>query len=76
MRGALSQYLAAELKRLAEKPTLQDALARIDQRRGGEVGSSKLVDDISEEPALIVAHASALANESVTALVDGSAGRQ
>jgi antitoxin FitA len=46
---SLQQYLAAELKRLAEKPTLQDVLARIEQRRGGEVGLQQAVDDIAEE---------------------------
>lgn len=46
---SLQQYLAAELKRLAEKPTLQDVLARIEQRCGGEVGLQQAVDDIAEE---------------------------
>jgi len=46
---SLQQYLATELKRLAEKPTLQDVLARIDQHRGGEVGLPQAVDDIAEE---------------------------
>jgi plasmid stability protein len=46
---SLQQYLTAELKRLAEKPTLQDVLARIEQRRGGGVGLQQAVDDIAEE---------------------------
>jgi len=46
---SLQQYLASELKRLAEKPTLQDVLARIERRRGGEVGLLQAVDDIAEE---------------------------
>ncbi len=46
---SLQQYLATELRRLAEKPTLQDVLTRIEQRRGGEVGFLQAVDDIAEE---------------------------
>lgn len=46
---SLQQYLAAELKRLAEKPTLQDVLERIEQRRGGEIGLQQAVGDIAEE---------------------------
>lgn len=46
---SLQQYLASELKRLAEKPTLQDVLERIEQRHGGEVGLQQAVDDIAEE---------------------------
>jgi plasmid stability protein len=46
---SLQQYLTTELKRLAEKPTLQDVLARIEQRRGGAVGLQQAVDDIAEE---------------------------
>lgn len=46
---SLQQYLATELRRLAEKPSLEDVLERIDQRRGGEVGLLRAVDDITEE---------------------------
>jgi plasmid stability protein len=46
---SLQQYLVTELRRLAEKPTLQDVLARIEQRRGGEVGIQQAVDDLAEE---------------------------
>jgi len=46
---SLQQYLATELKRLTERPTLQDVLTRIEQRRGGEVGFLRAVDDIAEE---------------------------
>ena len=45
---SLQQYLATELARLAKKPTLQDVLDRIDQRRGGEVGLQQAVEDIAE----------------------------
>lgn len=46
---SLQQYLAAELKRLADKPTLPDVLERIEQRRGGEIGLLQAVDDITAE---------------------------
>jgi len=46
---SLQQFLATELKRLAEKPTLQDVLERIEQHPGGEVGLQQAVDDIAEE---------------------------
>ncbi|HVL98232.1 MAG TPA: hypothetical protein VM324_02955 [Egibacteraceae bacterium] len=46
---SLQQYLATELKRLAEKPTLEDVLERIEHHRGGEVGLQQAVDDIAEE---------------------------
>jgi antitoxin FitA len=46
---SLQQYLAAELKRLAERPTLHDVLERIEQRRGGEVGLHQAVEDIAGE---------------------------
>ena len=32
---SLQQYLAGELKRLAEKPTVDEVLDRIERRRGG-----------------------------------------
>ena len=46
---SLQQYLTTELRRLANKPTLQDVLARIERRSGGEVGLQQAVDDIAEE---------------------------
>ncbi len=45
---SLQQYLAAELARLAKRPTLEDVLDRIDERRGGEVGLQQAVEDIAE----------------------------
>lgn len=45
---SLQQYLATELARLAKRPTLQDVLDRIDERRGGEVGLQQAVEDIAE----------------------------
>lgn len=48
---SLQQYLAGELKRLAERPALHDVLDRIGRRRGGRVGLGQAVDDIAEERA-------------------------
>jgi antitoxin FitA len=46
---SLQQYLAGELTRLAEKPTLTDVLDRIDKRRGGRVGFAQAAADLSDE---------------------------
>ena len=46
---SLQQYLAGELKRLAEKPSLEEVLDRIDRRRGGRVGLAQAVDDLAAE---------------------------
>ena len=46
---SLQQYLAGELKRLAERPSLQEVLDRVERRRGGRVGLRQAVDDIAEE---------------------------
>ena len=46
---SLQQYLASELKRLVERPTLEEVLDRIERRRGGRVGLSQAVQDIAEE---------------------------
>ncbi len=46
---SLQQYLAGELKRLAEKPSLDEVLDRIDRRRGGRVGLDQAVEDLTEE---------------------------
>jgi hypothetical protein len=35
---SLQQYLAGELTRLANKPTLEEVFDRIERRRGGKVG--------------------------------------
>ncbi len=48
---SLQQYLAGELKRLADKPSLQEVLKRIEARRGGRVGLQQAVEDLSEERA-------------------------
>lgn len=46
---SLQQYLATELRRLAEQPTLDEVLDRIERRRGGRVGFDQAVADLSEE---------------------------
>lgn len=46
---SLQQYLAGELKRLADKPTLDEVLDRIERRRGGRVGFGQAVEDLTEE---------------------------
>jgi len=45
----LQQYLAGELKRLAEKPTVDEVLDRIERRRGGRVGLRQAAEDLAEE---------------------------
>ncbi len=45
---SLQQYLAGELKRLAERPTLDEVLERINRRRGGRVGLAQAARDLSE----------------------------
>jgi hypothetical protein len=46
---SLQQYLAGELGRLAERPTLDEVLDRIGRRRGGRVGLTQASIDIAEE---------------------------
>ena len=46
---SLQQYLAGELKRLAERPSLDEVLDRLDSRRGGRVGFDQAVEDLTEE---------------------------
>lgn len=48
---SLQQYLAAELRRLAERPSIDEVLERIAVRRGGRVGLAQAVRDLSEERA-------------------------
>lgn len=48
---SLQQYLAAELRRLAERPSLEEVLDRIDERRGGRVGLGQAVADLAAERA-------------------------
>jgi plasmid stability protein len=46
---SLQQYLIAELKRLAERPTLGELLERIERRSGGRVGLDQAVADLAED---------------------------
>lgn len=46
---SLQQYLAGELRRLADRPTLAEAFARIERHRGGRVGLAQAVDDLADE---------------------------
>lgn len=48
---SLQQYLAGELKRLAERPSMDEVLDRIERRRGGRVGFGQAADDIADERA-------------------------
>lgn len=45
---SLQQYLTGELRRLAERPTLQEVLERVERRRGGRVGLTQAARDLSE----------------------------
>jgi antitoxin FitA len=46
---SLQQYLAGELRRLAERPTMDEVLARIARHRGGQVGLEQAVIDLAGE---------------------------
>jgi plasmid stability protein len=45
---SLQQYLAGELRRLAEQPTVDEVLERIEQRGGGAVGLAQAAEDLVE----------------------------
>ena len=46
---SMQQFLASELTRLAERPSLAEVLDRIDRRRGGRVGLARAADDLRED---------------------------
>lgn len=46
---SLQQYLAGELRRLAERPSLDEVLDDIGRRHGGRVGLSQAVKDLADE---------------------------
>lgn len=48
---SLQRYLAGELRRLADRPSLEEVLDRIDLRQGGRVGLAQAVEDLAEERA-------------------------
>ncbi len=45
---SLQRYLSAELTRLAEAPTIDEMIARIEQRSLGTVGLEQAVADLDE----------------------------
>ena len=52
LRGqSLQQYLAGELRRLAERPGIGEVLDRIDRHRGGRVGLRQAAEDLAEDRA-------------------------
>jgi len=46
---SLQQYVARELTRIVQRPSLSEVLDRIDRRTGGEVGLARAADDLTEE---------------------------
>jgi antitoxin FitA len=46
---SLQAFLAGELRRLAERPGVDEVLDRIDGREGGRVGLGQAVEDLSAE---------------------------
>lgn len=48
---SLQQYLASELARLAERPSVEELFARVSRRRGGRVGLKAAATDLADERA-------------------------
>ncbi|MHB1431766.1 MAG: FitA-like ribbon-helix-helix domain-containing protein [Streptosporangiaceae bacterium] len=46
---SLQQFLAGELRRLAERPSVEEVLDRIERRSGGRVGLRQAADDLAAE---------------------------
>lgn len=46
---SLQQYLAGELTRLAQRPTVEDLFGRIEERQGGRVGFEQAVADLDSD---------------------------
>jgi plasmid stability protein len=46
---SLQQFLAGELRRIAERPSVDEVLDRIDRRRGGKVGFAQAAEDLRDE---------------------------
>jgi plasmid stability protein len=46
---SLQQFLSRELRRLAERPSVDEVLDRIERRRGGQVGLRQAAEDLGEE---------------------------
>lgn len=48
---SLQQYLASELARLAERPSVDELIARVSRRSGGRVGLQQAAADLGDERA-------------------------
>ena len=48
---SLQQYLASELTRLAQLPSVEELFDRVSRRRGGRVGLQRAATDIDEDRA-------------------------
>jgi plasmid stability protein len=46
---SLQQYLSSELRRLAERPSVDEVLDRIERHSGGQVGLRQAAEDLREE---------------------------
>jgi plasmid stability protein len=46
---SLQQFLASELRRLAERPSVDEVLERIERHNGGRVGLQQAADDRAAE---------------------------
>ena len=46
---SLQQFLSGELRRLAERPSVDEVLDRIEHRSGGQVGLRQAAEDLDEE---------------------------
>ena len=46
---SLQQFLAGELRRLAERPGVDEVLERVERHRGGRVGLRQAADDLAAE---------------------------
>jgi plasmid stability protein len=46
---SLQQFLAGELRRLTERPGVDEVLERVERRRGGRVGLQQAADDLAAE---------------------------
>ena len=46
---SLQQFLTAELRRLARRPSVDEVLDRIEQRHGGRVGLAQAAEDLRED---------------------------
>ena len=46
---SLQQFLSSELRRLAERPSVDEVLDRLEQRSGGRVGLRQAAEDLGEE---------------------------